>query len=82
VHEADHSSPSSAEAKNEWSCTSTSSAPSWRGAQLKHRGSFTFTSSGFISVEILGTPETCCDLEIEGRRMEVLGACEYVMRTK
>jgi hypothetical protein len=29
--------------KNEWSYTSTPNTRSWRGAQLKHRGNFTFT---------------------------------------
>jgi hypothetical protein len=42
--EADHSPPSSAEAK-EWVelYLHSSNMPSWRGAQLKHRDNFTFT---------------------------------------
>jgi hypothetical protein len=42
-HEADYSPQSSAVVKNAWSYTSTSSTPSWHGAQLKHRDNFTFT---------------------------------------
>jgi hypothetical protein len=42
--ESDHSLPSSAEVKE---CVElylhSPSAPSWRGAQLKHRDNFTFT---------------------------------------
>jgi hypothetical protein len=43
--EADHSSPTSAEAKKKWIHTSTPHTPSWRSAQLvKHRDKFTFVS--------------------------------------
>jgi hypothetical protein len=41
--EADHSPPSNAEVKNEWSYTSTPKNSSWRGAWLKHKEDFTFT---------------------------------------
>jgi hypothetical protein len=43
-HEADHSSPSSAEVK-EWVelYFHSPNTPSWHGAQLKHRDTFTFT---------------------------------------
>jgi hypothetical protein len=43
AHEADYSPPSSAEVK-EWVALYLHSpnTPSWRGAQLKHRGNFTF----------------------------------------
>jgi len=43
--EADHSRPSSAEVKNTWSYASIAPLllPSWRGAQIKHMGNFTFT---------------------------------------
>jgi hypothetical protein len=44
--EDDYSPPSSAEIKNAWSYTSNLPiTPSWRGAQLKHRDSFTFMLS-------------------------------------
>jgi hypothetical protein len=47
--ETDRSRPSSAEFKNAWSYTSTPpNTPSWRGAQLKHRDSFTFNLLIFV----------------------------------
>jgi hypothetical protein len=46
--ETDHSPPSSAEVKNAWSYTSTLTTPSRRGAQLKHRDSFTFSFNLFL----------------------------------
>jgi hypothetical protein len=39
----DHSHPSSVEVKNAWNYTSTLPTPLWRGDQLKHRNTFTFT---------------------------------------
>jgi hypothetical protein len=41
-HEADHTSPSSAEVKNKWSCIPLPHISSWLSAQLnKHRDNFT-----------------------------------------
>jgi hypothetical protein len=44
--------------KNEWSYTSTPNTPSWRGAQLKHRGKFTFTLIIIIIIIITTTTTT------------------------
>jgi hypothetical protein len=43
-HEADHSFPSSAELECMELYLHSPNTPSWRGAQLKHRNNFTFTS--------------------------------------
>jgi hypothetical protein len=51
--EADHSPPSSAEVKAARSYTSIPNAPSWRGAQLKHRDNFTFMYTHTHHSEIL-----------------------------
>jgi len=56
--EADHPPPSSVEAKNTWSYTST---PSWRGAQLKkkHGDYFTYLLIEKPEEEPLHSGSTC-----------------------